>query len=67
VLHVGRALVTTSVALAVGFLALTVSSWQTIANFGLIAALAIVVALLSALFVLPACVTVVERWRGSRG
>jgi predicted RND superfamily exporter protein len=62
-LHVGRALVTTSVALAVGFLALTVSAWQTIASFGLIAALAITVALVAALFVLPACVLAWERVR----
>jgi hypothetical protein len=62
-LHVGRALVTTSVALAAGFLALTVSSWQSIANFGLIAALAIAIALLAAIFVLPACVLAWERVR----
>jgi hypothetical protein len=60
-LHVGRALVTNSVALAVGFAALAFSSWQTIASFGLIAALAICAALLAALFVLPACVLAWER------
>jgi predicted RND superfamily exporter protein len=63
VIHVGRALVTTSVALAIGFLALTVSAWQAIANFGLIAAFAITVALFAALFVLPACVLAWERLR----
>ena len=62
-LHVGRALVTTSVALAIGFLALSVSAWQAIANFGLIAAFAITVALLAALFVLPACVLAWEQLR----
>ena len=62
-LHVGRALVTNSVALAVGFAALTLSAWQTIANFGLIAAMAITFALLAALFVLPACVLAWERLR----
>jgi predicted RND superfamily exporter protein len=62
-IHVGRALVTTSVALAVGFLALTVSAWKAIANFGLIAALAITVALVAALFVLPACVLAWEQVR----
>jgi uncharacterized protein len=62
-IHVGRALVTTSVALAIGFLALTVSAWQAIANFGLIAAFAITVALFAALFVLPACVLAWERLR----
>lgn len=65
-LHVGRAMVTTSVALATGFAALSISSWQTIANFGLIAALAILVALVSALFVLPACVNVADRWLPGR-
>jgi hypothetical protein len=65
-LHVGRAMVTTSVALATGFAALSISSWQTIANFGLIAALAILVALMSALFVLPACVNVADRWLPGR-
>lgn len=65
-LHVGRAMVTTSLALATGFAALTVSSWQTIANFGAIAAIAILVALISALFVLPACVHAAERWLPDR-
>jgi predicted RND superfamily exporter protein len=64
---VGRALVTNSVALAVGFAALAFSSWQTIANFGLIAALAICAALLASLFVLPACVLAWERVRARWG
>ncbi len=52
--HVGRALVTTSIALAVGFAALALSPWQTVANFGLVSAIAILAALVSTLLVLPA-------------
>ena len=52
--HVGRALVTTSIALAVGFAALALSPWQSVANFGLISSVAILGALLADLLVLPA-------------
>ena len=54
VLHTGRALVTTSFALAVGFLALGLSPWRSVASFGLLAGVAILVALASVLVVLPA-------------
>ncbi len=54
VLHTGRAVATTSIALAVGFAALSFSSWHSIASFGVIAAVAVVVAMVAALFVLPA-------------
>jgi predicted RND superfamily exporter protein len=54
VLHTGRALVTTSVALAVGFVALGISPWRSVASFGLLAGVAILVALVSVLVVLPA-------------
>jgi hypothetical protein len=49
----GRALITTSVALAAGFLTLTLSSWHSIASFGLVATVAIVLALVATLVVLP--------------
>ncbi len=52
--HVGRALVTTSIALALGFFSLLVSPWQSVASFGLVAGLAILVALVADLVVLPA-------------
>jgi len=52
--HVGRALVTTSAALAVGFAALALSPWQSVANFGLISSVAILGALVADLLVLPA-------------
>ena len=50
----GVAVVTTSTALAVGFVTLTFSAWQSIASFGFIAAIAVIVALVAALAVLPA-------------
>ena len=56
VLTVGRALVTTSAALALGFGALALSPWQSVASFGFVASLAIVAALVSTLLVLPALI-----------
>jgi predicted RND superfamily exporter protein len=55
-LHVGRAIVTTSLALALGFLTLMISAWQTISSFGFFVALAILGALAATLFILPALV-----------
>ncbi len=54
--HVGRAVVTTSFALALGFLTLMMSAWATISSFGMLMALAILGALAAALLVLPALV-----------
>jgi predicted RND superfamily exporter protein len=54
--HVGRAVVTTSVALSLGFLTLMASAWQTIASFGFFVSLAILGALAASLFVLPALI-----------
>jgi predicted RND superfamily exporter protein len=54
VLHVGRALATTSFALALGFAALALSPWQSVASFGLLSAVAILGALVADLVVLPA-------------
>ncbi|MEE2704444.1 MAG: efflux RND transporter permease subunit [Myxococcota bacterium] len=54
--HTGRAVVTTSVALALGFLTLMTSAWQTVATFGFFVALSIMGALAATLFVLPALV-----------
>ncbi len=74
VLHVGRAIVTTSLSLSLGFLALTASAWQSISSFGLFVSLAIGVALVAALVVLPAvivaCGPILSRadsWREHRG
>ncbi len=64
VLHCGRAVVTTSLALALGFLTLSMSAWQTIASFGVCVALAISVALFASLLVLPALVFAADRAPG---
>ena len=50
----GRAILGTSVALALGFVLLLLSPWKSIASFGLVSAVAIAAALLAALVVLPA-------------
>ncbi len=50
----GRAIVTTSLALATGFTTLSFSAWHSIASFGGVAAVAILAALAAALLVLPA-------------
>jgi predicted RND superfamily exporter protein len=50
----GRALVTTSVAMTLGFFTLMLSPWKTIADFGLISGIAIAVASLTTLTVVPA-------------
>lgn len=52
--RVGRAVATTSFALALGFGALALSPWQSIASFGLLSAVAILGALVADLLVLPA-------------
>lgn len=59
--HVGQALVSTSVALTIGFAALTLSPWQSVASFGLISAIAILGALVADLVVLPALVIATAR------
>ena len=61
VIHVGRAVVTTSVALAAGFFVLTLSSWASVASFGFLSGLAILGAMVADLFVLPALVLVIAR------
>ena len=63
--HTGRAIVTTSVALALGFLTLMMSAWQTVASFGFFVAIAIIGALVATLFVLPALIFTFTR--GEKG
>jgi predicted RND superfamily exporter protein len=58
---VGRAVVTTSCALALGFSSLGLSSWQTISHFGALSALAVLGALCAVLLVLPALVSLGSR------
>jgi predicted RND superfamily exporter protein len=63
--HSGRAIVTTSAALSLGFLTLMASAWETISSFGLFITLAILGALLSTLLVLPAVLLALERTRAA--
>ena len=65
-LQTGQALVTSSIALSAGFFALMLSSWQSIASFGLLSGLAILAALISDLFVLPAIVLAMSRTERNR-
>ena len=53
-LHVGRGVITTSLALAIGFFAFVISSWESVRNFGVLSALAILGAAVAVLLVLPA-------------
>lgn len=55
-LETGRPIVTTSVALALGFMTLTASAWGTVSGFGFFVSLSIALALLATLFLLPALV-----------
>ena len=61
--HTGRAVITTSFALSLGFLTLGASAWHSIASFGVIISMGIVGALLSALLVLPALIFLSARER----
>jgi hypothetical protein len=54
--HSGRAILTNSIALALGFLTLLASAWQSISSFGFFVALSILGALVSTLFVMPALI-----------
>ena len=54
--HSGRAIVTNSLTLTLGFLTLMASAWQSISSFGFFVALAILGALVSTLFVTPALI-----------
>jgi predicted RND superfamily exporter protein len=64
VLFVGRPVITSSVALAVGFLSLMTSSWQTVSSFGFFVGIGILGALVADLFVFPALVVAVARRAG---
>jgi hypothetical protein len=55
-LHTGRPIAITSLALSLGFLSLMMSSWQTVASFGFLVALSVLGALVATLFVLPALI-----------
>jgi len=61
--HVGRAVVTTSVALSMGFFVLTLSSWESVASFGFLSGVAILGAMVADLVVLPALLTSFSRFQ----
>jgi predicted RND superfamily exporter protein len=61
IVHTGRAMVTTSLTLALGFSTLALSPWKSVASFGLLSALAILAALGAVLVVLPAAIYVGAR------
>jgi hypothetical protein len=61
---VGEAVITTSLALALGFLSMMTSPFPSIGNIGLLSAIAIVAATLSDLLVLPALIATVASWKG---
>ena len=56
VLHVGRAVVSTSLALSLGLFVLTLSSWESVASFGFLCGVAILIALVAGLVILPAVI-----------
>ncbi len=61
ILHVGRAVVVTSTAVALGALALVMSAWQTVSSFGFFVCIALIGALVASLFVLPAIIFTLQR------
>jgi predicted RND superfamily exporter protein len=66
VLEVGRSAVTASLALSLGLFALTLSSWESVASFGFLSGVAILIALVADLVILPAVIAAgarLERWR----
>jgi predicted RND superfamily exporter protein len=68
VLQVGRAAVTSALALSLGLFALTLSSWESVASFGFLSGFAILIALVSGLVILPAVIAAgsqLERWRAA--
>jgi predicted RND superfamily exporter protein len=56
VLQVGRALATASLALSLGLFVLTLSSWESVASFGFLCGVAILIALVASLVILPAVI-----------
>jgi len=58
----GKAMVITTIVLALGFLSYTMAQMVAVANFGLLTASVIIMALLADLFLAPALMVVVSRW-----
>jgi hypothetical protein len=64
-IETGRPIVITTIALALGFLTLLASAWQTISSFGFLVAISMVGAMLSTIFVVPALIFWVSRLSGA--
>jgi predicted RND superfamily exporter protein len=61
---VGEAVIATAIALALGFLSMVASPMASVADMGLLCAIAIIGATLADLLVLPALIATVAEWRG---
>jgi predicted RND superfamily exporter protein len=61
---VGEAVITTAVALSLGFLSMMTSPMATVADMGLLCAIAILGATAADLLILPALIAAVADWRG---
>jgi predicted RND superfamily exporter protein len=61
---VGQAVIATAVALALGFLSMMTSPMASVADMGLLCAIAILGATLADLLILPALIATVSQWKG---
>ena len=64
---VGEAVIATAIALSLGFLSMTTSPMASVADMGLLCAVAILGATVADLLILPALIATVAEWRGFRG
>jgi predicted RND superfamily exporter protein len=64
---VGEAVIATALALSLGFLSMIASPMASVADMGLLCAIAILGATLADLLVLPALIATVAEWKGFRG
>jgi predicted RND superfamily exporter protein len=64
---VGEAVIATAIALSLGFLSMTASPMASVADMGLLCAVAIVGATVADLLILPALISTVAQWRGFGG
>jgi predicted RND superfamily exporter protein len=64
---VGEAVIATAIALSLGFLSMTTSPMASVADMGLLCAVAILGATVADLLILPALISTVAEWRGFQG
>jgi predicted RND superfamily exporter protein len=62
--RVGVAVITTAIALALGFLSMMTSPMASVADMGLLCAIAILGATIADLLILPALIATVAQWKG---